>query len=82
MPINPILGTIVAENDFVALVSDKNGTQVSSVGHSLLLKLYQQDDLTRRQNAQCMQQVAARAVISANPRGENPGRQEDRAAWR
>ena len=60
--INPILGTIVAENGSVALIKNKNGIQVTQNGDSLLLKLYQQDATARSQNFQRMQQVAARVL--------------------
>ncbi len=82
MQINPILGTIVAENGSVALIKDKNGNPVSSIGHSLLSKLYQQDDLTRCQNAQRMQQVAAqvlREVPEAALSRDGGGRETDLA---
>ncbi len=59
---NPKLGMIIAENGSVALIQNKNGTQVSLNRDSSLSKLYQQDALTRSKNTMRMQQVAARVL--------------------
>ncbi len=79
---NPKLGTIVAENGSVTLVKEKNGIQATSNGNSLLLKLYQQDALTRSKNAHRMQQVAARVqhdVPEAALSRDSGGRETDLA---
>ena len=86
---NPKLGTIawpvdaiVAENGSVALINDKNGTQVTNNGDTLLLKLYQQDAATRSQNFQRMRQVAARVLREVPEAGlstDSLGRETDLA---
>lgn len=80
--INPILGTIVAENGSVALIKNKNGIQVTQNGDSLLLKLYQQDAANRSQNFRRMQQVAARVLLEVPEAGlsaDSAGRETDLA---
>ena len=80
--INPILGTIVAENGSVALIKDKNGIKVTQNGDSLLLKLYQQDAANRSQNFRRMQQVAARVLLEVPEAGlsaDSAGRETDLA---
>lgn len=80
--INPILGTIVAENGSVALIKDKNGIKVMQNGDSLLLKLYQQDAANRSQNFRRMQQVAARVLLEVPEAGlsaDSAGRETDLA---
>lgn len=80
--INPILGTIVAENGSAALIKNKNGIQVTQNGDSLLLKLYQQDAANRSQNFRRMQQVAARVLLEVPEAGlsaDSAGRETDLA---
>ena len=80
--INPILGMIVAENGSVALIKDKNGTQVTNNIDSLLSKLYQQDAANRSQNFRRMQQVAARVLLEVPEAGlsaDSAGRETDLA---
>ena len=69
---------IVAENGAVAL--HKNGLQPTADIHSLLSKLYQQDEATRRSNYARMQQVAARVVrevAGARLSEDSAGRETD-----
>ena len=86
---NPNLGTkalpldaLVAENGSAALILNKNGSQVTENGDSLLSKIYQQDAVTRATNAARMQQVAARVareVPTAQVSRDSPGRETDLA---
>ncbi|MES2687668.1 MAG: HAD-IIB family hydrolase [Pseudomonadota bacterium] len=71
---------IVAENGAVALLASKNGLQPTAVLDSLLSKIYQQDEATRRSNYARMQQVAARVtreVAGAVISEDSPGRETD-----
>jgi hydroxymethylpyrimidine pyrophosphatase-like HAD family hydrolase len=71
---------IVAENGSVALIRDKNGLQPSSILHSPLLKIYQQDAVTRAANFARMQQVVQRVlceVPGAQVSQDSAGRETD-----
>ena len=73
---------IVAENGGVALLSSKKGLFRNSGGHSLLSKIYQQNQPTRLRNSARMQQVAARVlrdVPGAKLSQDSPGRETDMA---
>jgi HAD superfamily hydrolase (TIGR01484 family) len=71
---------IVAENGSVALIRGKNSLQPSSTLHSSLLKIYQQDAVTRAANFARMQQVVQRVlreVPGAQVSQDSAGRETD-----
>ena len=73
---------IVAENGAVALFSSKKGLQRKQDGRQQLLKLYQQDAVTRLANQARMQRVASRVtaeVPGAVLAQDNLGRETDLA---
>jgi HAD superfamily hydrolase (TIGR01484 family) len=71
---------IVAENGAAAIFLAKNTVTPNKYGHSLLSKLYQQNEATRQANAARMQQVAQRVmreVPGASLSRDSPGRETD-----
>ena len=73
---------IVAENGAAAIFLNKNAVRSNEYSHSLLSKLYQQDESTRRANDRRMQRVARRVmqeVPGAKLSDDSPGRETDMA---